>query len=142
MDPITIPTALLRTLLDATDFAQDQKKYDAEVARKDGRPDEADALDCTAREWRDALQTGLEALKEPPRLHGLNSVQIVTRAMQPLGHQAFTPEGLHALKASVDEWGWKGTAALARLDERQLRDAYADVIEMMRAMFAPVGSAD
>jgi hypothetical protein len=55
----TIPADLLRTLIDAADFGADQKGYDADVAEKEGMPEQSAELNETAEQWTSAVSAAL-----------------------------------------------------------------------------------
>jgi hypothetical protein len=72
----------------------------------------------------------------------LSTTEILTRAAVALGHQRINPESLTDLKTSVDDWGWRGTAAKAGVTGPELRAAYNDFMNGLRAMFAPLDDDD
>lgn len=60
-------------------------------------------------------------------------LDLVTKAVQTLGHTHINPESLTALIDHTDEWGWHS------LNEKfpGVRQAYIRVMNSFRAMFAP-----
>jgi len=69
-------------------------------------------------------------------------LDIVTRAIQAIGQSHFCPEGIEALRDYVHDRGWHGLGVRAGVDPVQLHQAYDQAMEMMRQLFAPVGSDD
>ena len=56
---VVVPAALLRTLIDATDIAADERERDAESMRRDGEHDNEKSALKDARQWRAAVRQAL-----------------------------------------------------------------------------------
>ena len=67
------------------------------------------------------------------------SIEIITRVVRALGHAAINPESIVALRQSISDWGYMGTAQKAGITASELRFAHEDFNAQMDAMFAPTG---
>lgn len=65
MQTITIPRVLLADLIEAADYGQDQRAYDAQRSRKEGEDETAREQEAAAKRWRFAVRLALKFQREP-----------------------------------------------------------------------------